>query len=37
MLVENIVKVHDFTLEVFADLASAVVTFQTGKGIHVPM
>ncbi|XP_035764916.1 protein mono-ADP-ribosyltransferase PARP14-like [Neolamprologus brichardi] len=32
MLVENITKSHDFTLEFFPDISSAVVTFQSGKG-----
>lgn len=31
MLVENITKSHDFTLEFFPDISSAVVTFQSGK------
>ncbi|XP_063354462.1 protein mono-ADP-ribosyltransferase PARP14-like isoform X2 [Pelmatolapia mariae] len=31
MLVENITKCHDFTLEFFPDIFSAVVTFQSGK------
>uniref|UniRef100_UPI000D314835 poly [ADP-ribose] polymerase 14 n=1 Tax=Maylandia zebra TaxID=106582 RepID=UPI000D314835 len=31
MLVENITKSHDFTLEFFPDISSAVVTFQSGE------
>lgn len=37
MLVENITKSHDFTLEFFPDISSAVVTFQSGKGTHFRM
>ncbi|CAI5656799.1 unnamed protein product [Oreochromis niloticus] len=33
ILVENIVKSHDFTLEVLPDISSAVVTFQSRKEI----
>lgn len=42
MLVENILKDPDspsasqtFTLEVIPDMASVVVTFQSGKGTHL--
>lgn len=35
ILVENIVKSHDFTLEVLPDISSAVVTFQSRKGTHL--
>lgn len=37
MLVENITKSHDFTLEFFPDISSAVVTFQSGEGTHFRM